>query len=86
MPNTLLEALGSNLSCLGGNIAGVKDILQYEELMFNPQDEEALVNKIQHIFNDRQLFDKVKRLCQERKEVFKFDWKEKVFQMIPGKN
>ena len=86
MPNALLEALGAGLSCLGSNIAGVKDILQYEELMFSPQDEEALVNKIQHMFNDRQFFDKVKKLCQERKEVFKFDWKEKVFQMIPGKN
>lgn len=86
MPNAMLEALGTGLPCMGSNIAGIKDILQYEGLMFNPQDEEALVIKIQHMFNDRQLFDKVKKLCQERKEVFNFDWKEKVFQMILGKN
>ena len=40
MPNALLEALGAGLPCIGSNIPGIKDILQYDELMFDPQDEE----------------------------------------------
>jgi glycosyltransferase involved in cell wall biosynthesis len=84
MPNAMLEALGTGLPCMGSNIAGIKDILQYEGLMFNPQDEEALVIKIQQVFTDQQCLDKVKKLCQERKDVFVFDWKERAFEMITG--
>jgi glycosyltransferase involved in cell wall biosynthesis len=86
MPNALLEALGAGLPCMGSNIAGIKDILQYEELMFDPRDEKTLVDKIQQMFNNRQLFDEVKKLCQERKEAFNFDWKKKVFQLIVERN
>ena len=72
MPNAMLEALGSGLPCMGSNIPGIRDILQYEELMFDPQDEEALVNKIQQLFTDRQFLDKVKRLCQDEKGCLRF--------------
>ncbi len=84
MPNALLEALGVGLACMGSNIPGIKDILHYEDLMFDPLEEESLLQKIQRFFSDRQFFDKVKRLCQERKDVFVFDWEERVFEMITG--
>jgi glycosyltransferase involved in cell wall biosynthesis len=82
MPNVMLEAMGSGLLCIGSNIPGIKDILQYDELIFDPLDEKALVDKIQQVFSDHQFFNRVKRLCQERKEVFEFDWRERVFQMV----
>jgi len=82
MPNALLEALGVGLPCMGSNIPGIKDILHYEDLMFDPLEEESLLQKIQGFFSDRQFFDKVKILCQERKDVFVFDWEERVFEMI----
>jgi len=82
MPNALLEALGAGLPCIGSNIAGVKDILQHEDLMFDPEDERALVSKIQQLLSDRQCLDKVKRLCGERKNVFVFDWKDTVSKIV----
>lgn len=82
MPNAMLEALGSGLPCMGSNIPGIEDILKYDELIFDPMDEKSLANKIELIFSDCQFFDRVKKLCQERKEAFLFDWKEKVFQMV----
>lgn len=82
MPNSLLEALGSGLGCMGSNIPGIKDILHHEDLMFDPLEEESLLQKIQGFFSDRQFFDKVKILCQERKDIFVFDWKERVFEII----
>ncbi len=82
MPNAMLESLGVGLPCMGSNIAGIKDILQYEELMFVPRDEKAFTNKIQQFLTEKQFFDKVKKLCQQRKDVFVFDWKERVFEMI----
>jgi glycosyltransferase involved in cell wall biosynthesis len=81
MPNAMLEALGSGLPCMGSNIPGIKDILKYDELIFDPMDEKYLANKIELVFSDRQFLDRVKRLCQERKETFEFDWKDRIFQM-----
>ena len=82
MPNAMLEALGAGLPCLGSNIPGIKDILQYDELLFDPLDENALTRKIRQVFSDSQFLDSIKRLCQERKKVFEFDWKEKIFQIV----
>jgi glycosyltransferase involved in cell wall biosynthesis len=82
MPNAILEALGADLPCLGSNIPGVNDILQYEELLFSPSDEEMITRRIGQTFSDNLVFDKITKLCQERKKVFVFDWKEKAFEMI----
>lgn len=82
MPNAMLEALAFNLPCMGSNIPGIRDILQYEELMFHPSDDKELANKIRKLFWERTYADWVTRLCEERKRAFSFDWKEKVFQLI----
>ncbi len=77
----MLEALGVGLPCMGSNIAGIKDILQYEELMFHPSDNKELADKIKKLLSDRTYVDRIKRLCEERKGFFWFDWKERVFQV-----
>jgi glycosyltransferase involved in cell wall biosynthesis len=82
MPNVILEALGLGLPCMGSDIAGVRDVLQYQELLFDPQDEVSLANKVWQFFSDAQFFEKVNRLCQERKQLFRFDWKERVFEGV----
>jgi glycosyltransferase involved in cell wall biosynthesis len=79
MPNAMLEALGLGLPCMGSRIPGIIDILQYDELLFDPLDEEALAKKIQHLFSDHQYPQGIKGLCEDRKKIFIFDWKEKVF-------
>jgi glycosyltransferase involved in cell wall biosynthesis len=80
----MLEALGCDLPCLGSRIPGIEDILQYEELMFDPSDEETVVTKIKQFFSDDQYSRKIKGLCQERKKAFIFDWKERMFQTVTG--
>jgi glycosyltransferase involved in cell wall biosynthesis len=82
MPNVMLEAMGCDIPCIGSDIPGIRDIFQYEELMFDPSDETALADKIGQILSNHQFLDKVKRLCQERKEVFAFNWKERAFQTV----
>jgi glycosyltransferase involved in cell wall biosynthesis len=82
MPNAMLEALGCDLPCLGSDISGIRDILEYEQLIFDPRDKKTLVTKIQNFFNGRHFFDEVKSLSRERKNAFEFDWKEKVFKTI----
>ena len=82
MPNAMLEAFGVGLLCMGSNIPGIRDILEYDELTFDPHDENVLFVKIYQLFTDHQFFHKVKKLCQKRKDGFDFDWKEKVFEII----
>jgi glycosyltransferase involved in cell wall biosynthesis len=82
MPNAMLEALGAGLPCLGSNIPGNRDILQYDDLIFDLNDEKALTNKIQQCFSNQKFCDEVKRFCQERKGIFLFDWKAMVFKAI----
>jgi len=78
----LLEALGFDLPCLGSRIPGIIDILEYDELMFDPLDEHALADKIEKLFSDIGCLSKMKQLCQERKKAFVFDWKERTYQMV----
>lgn len=82
MPNALLEALGLNLACMGSWIPGVKDILQYEELMFNPQDDVEIANKVRRFLSDEGHANHILQLCHERREHFSFDWKERAFEML----
>jgi glycosyltransferase involved in cell wall biosynthesis len=82
MPNVMLEALGCDLCCLGSNIPGIRDILKYEELMFDPSNGKDVCEKIRLLFTENTFLTKAKQLCQERKEAFIFDWKGKVFKMI----
>jgi glycosyltransferase involved in cell wall biosynthesis len=82
MPNVLLEALGSDLPCLGSRISGIEDVLEHEELLFDPYDDEAIAEKVRQFFSNGQVTNRIFELCRERKNTFDFDWKEKVFDMV----
>ena len=82
MPNVMLEALGMDLPCIGSKIPGIHDVLYYEELLFDPMDGKAIEQKIRQVLSERPFFDQMKRLCEERKKVFEFDWGEKIFQFV----
>jgi len=82
MPNAMLEALGLDLPCIGSDIPGIRDILKHKELMFDPMDEESLLQKLRLFFLNDQFSDQLRKLCQERKRFFSFDWEEKLFQIV----
>ena len=82
MPNALLEAIGLDLPCLGSRIPGVVDILQYEELLFDPHDSETIAEKVKQFFSNGEVRNRILKLCHERKKAFDFDWKERAFQMV----
>jgi len=84
MPNAMLEALGLDLPCLGSDIPGVKDILHYDQLLFDPLDKKSLAHKIQELFYDSHSLDEVRNWCRERKMEFTFDWKERFYNLLAG--
>jgi len=84
MPNALLEALGADLPCIGSDIPGIRDILHFKELMFDPRDEKSLSRIVFQFFSNVEIPTRVRHLCRERKQVFLFNWKEKVFETVSG--
>ena len=86
MPNALLEALGYDLPCLGSDIPGINDILHYGDLLFDPANDEIIIDKIERFFAEEQYANHILQLCLERKKIFVFDWKEKLFQTLTQGN
>jgi glycosyltransferase involved in cell wall biosynthesis len=84
MPNTLLEALSCNVPCMGNDIPGVREILLYDELIFDSPNEQAMAEKIRKFFSNDAFRERAKVLCAERRKTFVFDWREKAFQIIVG--
>jgi glycosyltransferase involved in cell wall biosynthesis len=82
MPNVLLEALGCDISCMGSDIPGIRDILKHSDLMFDPFDERSFAEKAIRYFSDPQFSERIRSLCRERKKEFDFDWKERTFQIV----
>jgi glycosyltransferase involved in cell wall biosynthesis len=81
MPNVMLEALGCGLPCIGRDIPGIQDILQNKELMFD-LNRDSFWFGVVNFFSDESFSDRIRMLCKERAQCFRFDWKEKTFQMI----
>ena len=82
MPNAMLEALGSDLSCLGTNIPGIRELLYYDKLLFDPLDGKSLADKIQKLLRDPEDFGEIKNWCCRRKKEFTFNWKERLYELV----
>jgi len=78
----MLEAMAVGLPSIGSNIPGIRDILRYEDLMFDPSDEEALAKRLRRLFSDFLHLQEIKGLCEDRKKAFIFDWKDAVFRAV----
>jgi glycosyltransferase involved in cell wall biosynthesis len=73
-PNTVLEALFAGTPVVGSDTSGIRSILAYDELLFQPKSVEAIVSKIEPLVLDQERFGSVKALCETRGERFDFDW------------
>jgi len=79
-PNTVLEGLYMEIPVIGSQRGGIPEILKYEELLFEPE-EEALFAKIAGII-DENLFESYKQLCMQRKDALTFDWGAEVRKLL----
>lgn len=82
-PNTIMEALYMDVPVIGSKRGGIPEMLEYEELVFEP-NVEALTNKIQEIM-DKKLLEEYKKLCRERKQHFTFDWVKEIEECLLSK-
>jgi glycosyltransferase involved in cell wall biosynthesis len=75
-PNSLLEALGCGCVCLGSNIPEIKEILFYDELLFELNSPLFLAQKIERIIANKEYRLWLKKMCTERKNQFCFNWED----------
>jgi glycosyltransferase involved in cell wall biosynthesis len=75
-PLSLLEALGLGVPCLGSSIPEVREILHYDELLFDPVNEEELTRRLLSC-RDLKTLALWQELCEERRAAYTFDWDQR---------
>lgn len=81
-PNSLLEALGCGVPCIGSRIDEISEILFYDDLLFSIQTEDELVSKIRKIIIDANYYQTIKDLSLKRVKKFLFNWDSKIIELI----
>ncbi|MBN1841339.1 MAG: glycosyltransferase family 4 protein [Deltaproteobacteria bacterium] len=80
-PLSLLEALGLGVPCLGSRIPEIKEILHYEELLFDSKDREELSQKLVSSKKEEKLV-LWRKLCEKRRLVYTFDWDKRFIETL----
>ncbi len=80
-PLALLEALGLGVPCVGSRIPEIKEVLYYDELLFDPLNEEELTQKLVSSTN-KETLAVWHDLCEKRRAVYTFDWDKRLMDML----
>lgn len=80
-PLSLLEALGLGVPCLGSQIREIREILYYDELLFDPMKEEDLTERLLSWRNPNTLAS-WRELCEERRIAYTFDWDRRFLDIL----
>lgn len=81
-PNVILESIFTGTPVLGSDNSGMKAILEYSELLFKTADIQDIANKIESIYKNERLYEKVHNLCQKRAVYHDFSWPSKFEEVI----
>lgn len=76
-PDTILEALHTGCPVIASRRGGIPDILGNEELLFEPDDIGGMADLIGRCITDEREYRRIRAVCAERAERFRFDWPER---------
>ncbi len=77
LPNVVLEGLATETPVIGSDVDGIPVMLGHESLLFRPGDSDRLAELIRKASTSSGMFEKLKRLCEERASQFRFNWGQK---------
>ncbi len=81
-PNSLLEALGTGISCFGSNIPEVSEMLDHPELCFDLNDPSSLTAMLKTYCQD----DNNRKIIQQKtascKSNYEFDWDQRIVEYV----
>ena len=81
-PNALLEALGTNISCLGSDIPEISEILDYPELVFDLNNPASLSETLDQFCKENEFRLKLADLSSKCRERYVFDWEKRVIGFV----
>lgn len=81
-PTVLLEAIGSGIPSIGSNRGGIKEILEYDELLFEPEDFREIADKMSKILGNRLSYQEAVKNIEKRQKKFRFDWEKKAIGLL----
>jgi glycosyltransferase involved in cell wall biosynthesis len=79
-PNVILEALYLEMPVIGSRAGGIPEILDYPELMFEP-NEKSITRKLREVI-ELACFEEYRQKCKKRKQSLTFHWGEKVREIV----
>ena len=80
MPNSIMEALASNVPVLAADIPELRELLVHDELLFSPTEATWLAQALTKIITEPNYLNILKTLSQKRADLFRFDWDEKAIE------
>lgn len=81
-PNSLLEALGCGIPCLGSKIGEIVEILKYDELIFRLDQKEVLIEKIKRARLKPDFYEELKLFSKQRCHHYRFDWEKEASKLV----
>jgi glycosyltransferase involved in cell wall biosynthesis len=81
-PNSLLEALGCGIPCLGSKIGEIMEILKYDELLFLLDQKEVLIEKIKRARLKPDFYEELRLLSKRRCLHYLFDWEKEASSLV----
>lgn len=84
-PNVILESIFTGTPVIASNNSGMKEILYYNDLLFNTADPKDIAFKIKKLLDDL-TYVKAKKLCMERQKVHDFNWPDRFISTIEQLN
>lgn len=83
--NSVFEALDAGVPILTADTEPLREVVKYEELLFNPDDVYALSLKLRDIATRKASFQRIKELSFKRARELSFDWEAEVLAILDKK-
>lgn len=81
-PNSLLEAFGTGISCLGSNIPEVSEMLDHPELCFDLSDTDSLTTMLEGYCQSESNRDLIQQKTASCKSHYEFDWDQRIVEYV----
>ncbi len=82
VPNIVLEALAADIPVLASRVPEMAEILESDELLFDPEDSEELSQKLKKLLHKKSEFDKISELSKHSSQKLRFDWDEAATSLL----
>lgn len=78
----ILEALYNKIPVIATRVGGTPEILHYDDLLFEPNNSVVIADVVIELLKNNQKYEKIKKLCEIRRQLFFFEWGDIVIEEI----